>query len=157
MEVNPARFNGVARSEDGGQSWSRYRAGTNRGEVAADVQDLEAAYLAFGECRQAGDQCVSYGQLWYVWGEDPGDGQLLAEFNSRVTALTISVDGIHLWIATEDGRIQRSGDQGMTWASVEVPPGSHFFVKLAASPHNPRLLYAVSVNGEIWSYHEESS
>ena len=49
-----------------------------------------------------------------------------------------------------------SRDWGRTWQPVPGGPAPDYAIALAASPHDPTLLFAVTEEGWLWAYREAS-
>jgi photosystem II stability/assembly factor-like uncharacterized protein len=144
---------GVARSGDGGLTWelqNRYPAGA----VAADALDPDIVYLGSGSCRFPADPPPCG---WLDRSRDGGATfEHLANFASIVTAISMSPDGAYFWVATGDGQLHLSTDQGATWSAETGAPSTGsanvYVMSLSASPREPGLVFAVTSDRELWAY-----
>jgi hypothetical protein len=65
----------------------------------------------------------------------------------------VSVDGSRFWFASFSQHLWQSRDKGQSWQILDTMPFTDP-KQLAVSPHDPRVLYAVSGDGNIWVYRE---
>ena len=84
--------------------------------------------------------------------ETPGF-QAWSEVDEPTGALAVSVDGSRFWFVSYSQHLWQSRDQGQSWQIMDTMPFSDP-KQLAVSPHDPRVLYAVSCDGYIWVYRE---
>jgi len=68
-------------------------------------------------------------------------------------AVAVSNDRSRFWFASHGQHLWQSRDNGLTWQRLDIMPFKDPR-QLAVSPHDPRILYAVSGDGYIWVYRE---
>jgi photosystem II stability/assembly factor-like uncharacterized protein len=135
---------GLYRTEDGGRWWRS--TGSSRSIVPLALgRDKDSLYFH-------GGTALLHSVLPARW-ETPIE--TVRDFGSHISAVTQTVDKSHLWVATEDGLLHLSRDQGATWMLISTKGGPVTpFIDLAFSPFDPTVIYAVNVVGEIWTYRE---
>jgi hypothetical protein len=143
-----------AYTDDGGQTWSVMWHQLGPEKFTSDPTDPDVLYsvdlypsdLAASRASQAGyalrrsvDRGASF-QYWSRVEEQPG-------------ALAASVDASRFWFASYGQHLWQSRDSGQSWQILDTMPFQDPR-QLAVSPHDPRILYAVSGDGYIWVYRE---
>jgi photosystem II stability/assembly factor-like uncharacterized protein len=117
--------------------------------VAADPQDEMAVY-AGGHLCQA--NVCDRGIVWRYSEPDGPAEDVVAEFDSPVTALAVNVDGARLWVATGDQHLRWSGDGGATWTVVQDVPYTADVHRLAPSVADPAAIFAATTDWQLWAY-----
>jgi photosystem II stability/assembly factor-like uncharacterized protein len=155
---------GFGFSDDAGESWSISRGNPGPASFAADAMDPGTIY-AVGRLRYQSSppqptpgipverlsqsppyelvRSVDSGRTFQPWSaveELPG-------------AIAVSVDGSRFWFASYGQHLWQSRDKGQTWQILDDMPFQDP-KQLTVSPHDPRILYAVSGDGHIWVYRE---
>jgi photosystem II stability/assembly factor-like uncharacterized protein len=135
---------GLYKTEDGGRWWRD--TGSSRPLVPlARGRDDDSLFFH-------GGTALIHSPIPAVWTTPV---ETVRDFGSVIAAVTQSVDKSHLWVATDDGLLHLSRDQGYTWSLVDTTGGPVTpFVDLAFSPFDPTIIYAVNVVGELWTYRE---
>ncbi len=143
-------IDGVHMSEDGGRSWRKC---AGKGLVSEDVHDVAAVYR--------GDECRLFATTnkgLHV-SRDGGATFRFIELGSPwqyTRAVVPAADGT-VFVTNGDGppgstgKLWRSRDGGTSFEEVPLPvvPNSTIWT-VAASPHEPRLLFACSNLGELY-------
>jgi photosystem II stability/assembly factor-like uncharacterized protein len=146
---------GIGRSTDGGLTWEVLNSSSFRGVMAASVSDPDLVYLGAAVCPPSLGRS-SCGVLY-----QSVDGGIttnrLAVFDSPITAMSIAANEMGFWLATYDGQLYRSPDEGTTWEAVAQAPGGTRVTSLSASPQDPSLIFAVTSDATLWQYRDGST
>ena len=68
------------------------------------------------------------------------------EIGNSVSALALSIDGARWWVAARDDSLYTSTDSGASWLPVSLPEPLNI-EQLVASPHDPRVVFAITDRG----------
>lgn len=71
-------------------------------------------------------------------------------------AIAVSIDASRYWLASFEDHLWQSRDKGQTWQMLDMMPFRDP-KQLAVSPSDPRVVYAVSGDGNLWVYREPGS
>jgi len=144
LRVAPPPFGGVAKTDDGGDDWSRPETGLPRlfaQSVAVDPKDTNTVYLGF----ENGGLYVTTnaGELWAPTG-------LQSDLSVWCLAIDPS-DSKTLYAGTTTPRIHRSilksTDRGETWYPANEGIGERTTSSLAIDPLDSNVLYAATSQG----------
>lgn len=137
-------------ADDGGKTWTVFWHQTKPVRFAADPLYKEIVY-SVDELRSSEALGREYsilrsmdsGATFHPW----------SQVQELPGALAVSVDGSRFWFASYGQHLWQSRDAGQSWHIMEAMPFTDP-KQLAVSPHDPRVLYAVSGDGNIWVYRE---
>ncbi len=143
----------VARSDDGGTTWTDISAGLPGEFVAAlavDPRDARIVYAGIGAgvAFPAGDgvwKSTDGGQTWSRAGAE------LA--GHTVSALLASTLPGRLYAVVDGNRVFRSDDGGASWQGWTRGLRAQGITALTADPGDPRRIYAATTNG-VWALTE---
>jgi photosystem II stability/assembly factor-like uncharacterized protein len=141
------------RTTDGGQNWELRARKAPRGSPAVDGADPSIVYLnADGVALRSTDGATSFEQIGIY------DSDVLPESRTnRRNAFgytVMSPDGSRMWFVGSTGGVYRSLDRGFSWQRLPDVPFSNGVISVSGSPHYPQVLFAVTLEDELWAYRE---
>lgn len=137
-------FTKLGRTTDGGLTWQVWDArridappGVSpyvwESKLVVDPRDSDTVYCPmFGTVLRSVDGGRTFSSFIKV--------------GSGVSALALSIDGARWWIAAPNDSLYTTTDGGASWLPVSLPEPINI-EQLVASPHDPRVVFAVTDRG----------
>lgn len=156
--------NGLGYSDDGGANWIMKKDFIVPSPFVVDSTDPTVVY-AVGSMMTTShppqptpgipvERLVQLPPYSLIRSVDSGASFLSwSEVQELPGAVAVSVDRSRFWFASYAQHLWQSRDAGASWQIVAEMPFTDP-QQLAVSPHDPRILYAVSGDGHIWVYRE---
>lgn len=155
---------GFGYTEDGGKSWIIRWGQEIPGMMFVDPVRVDVIYavdkFVFQGSRRVATPGIPVERIPHpppyhlVRSADSGASfQAWSQVDELPGAIAVSVDNSRFWFASYSQHLWQSRDHGQSWQIMDTMPFTDP-KQLAVSPHDPRVLYAVSGDGYIWAYRE---
>jgi hypothetical protein len=154
-----------AYSDDDGQSWTQTTRSQIHPSFAVDPNDPATIYAVNWPTRTPSppsrpspdsptESARPTPQYRLLRSTDTGASyQDWAPVEELPGAMAVSIDASRYWLASFEEHLWQSRDKGQTWQMLDMMPFTDP-KQIAVSPNDPRVLYAVSGDGNIWVYRE---
>jgi len=141
-------------TDDGGGSWTVMWHQIGPEKFMADPIDANIVYSV--DLLQSDSTEMHLSDARYFMRRSVDRGASFQDWSHAVErpgALAASIEASRFWFASYGQHLWQSRDRGESWQILETMPFQDPR-QLAVSPHDPRILYAVSGDGNIWVYRE---
>jgi hypothetical protein len=142
---------------DGGRTWSLLPSIAPSGAAIVDPADATTVYvLGRGNVQVSRDGARTFSPYSVYDSASTLPGSQPAQSTSGSAAM--SWDGSRTWYISASGQTWYRGlDRAMYWQQLPDAPLGEPVRRIATSPHDPKVFFAVARGDELWAYREPES